>query len=275
MIVDIEGGGREEIWLPLLRALTGAAPEWTIWKNVESALKGTGDVDSAAPRRAWPSIERTFIAWAAELDLGPVFSCLHIPRTANHFAVLPGTSELLQLEVKSGATYRGSVAFYAEDLLPYSVHDPRGFRKLRPGAEGVLKLLNNGIRRGGLPDWRSLREKAVVDLLLSDPEGVAGMARHFGWARDAVHAAVAAVCDGRWDRRAALTIEVRALAQAVAQPHVVAERLWFRAYRKRTCPVLDVVYRRDRTAPTDIDGWLSEIASDHTVVRPRSGLREP
>jgi hypothetical protein len=271
--VNSTSSGRADRLLPLLRALTVATPDWTVWKNVESALGGTGDVDSAAPRRAWPIIARTFHQWAADQELGPTFSCLHIPRTANHFALLPGTSDLLQLEVKAGATYRGSVQFHAEDVLALSCDDDRGFRKLRPGAEGLLKLLNNGSRRLGRPDWEGLRAKDVVALLQEDPEGVAAMAARFGPARAALTSGVRAVLDGQWDRRAMLAVEGWAVAKAVVQPHVVAERVWFRLHRKRTCPVLQVVYRQGRTAPADLDAWLSRVARIHTVTGIARGRR--
>jgi hypothetical protein len=262
----VVGSERWDLWLPLLRGLTAATPHWAVWKNVDSALIGTGDVDSAAPKGVWPVIDRTFRTWAIERELGPVFACTHIPRTLNHFALLPGTTDLLQLEVKSGATYRGSVLFRAEDILALSMDDPRGFRRLRPGAEGVLKLLTNGARRGGRPDWDGLRDKDVVALLEEDPDGVAAMIDRLGPAGDAVRAAVGAVRDGGWDRRAMLRAEGWAVAKALVQPHVVAERTWFRAYRKRTCPVLKVVYRRGRSAPTDLDAWLRAVSEEHTIT---------
>ena len=257
---------RAALWLPLLRALSDDVEDWTVWKNADSALYGIGDVDSAAPRQVWPQLARTVRRWALEQGIGPVILCAHIPRTLNLLTVAPDGASLLQLEVKGGATFRGSVQFHAEDVLALSLIDERGFRRLRDGAEGVLKLLNNGMSRGGTQDAEGLRAKNVAELLRSDPEGVAAMAQRFGPARGALLAGVDAVLDGSWNRPAMVQVEAWALAKAVVSPHVVAERAWFRAYRKRTCPVLQVVYRADRKVQGDVDAWLDEVRRSHAVA---------
>lgn len=257
---------RAELWLPLLRSLTENVPDWTVWKNADSALHGTGDVDSAAPRRAWPTLAREVRRWAGEHGIGPVILCAHIPRTLNLLTLAPDGASLLQLEVKAGATFRGSVQFHAADVLALSEIDDRGFRRLRPGAEGVLKLLNNGMSRGAVIDLEGLAAKDVAALLRCDPEGVAAMADRFGPARKPLLAGVAAVLAGGWDRRAMLQVEAWALMKSAAQPHVLAERVWFRAYRKRTCPVLQVVYRADRRVQGDIDVWLQQARRSHAVA---------
>ena len=263
------GGDRATLWLPLLRALTQRIDAWTVWKNADSALYGRGDVDSAAPRSVWPQLESTVYGWAAEQHLGPTVVCRHIPRTLNLLTLQPGSSSLLQLEVKAGATYRGSLQFSAADVLALSILDERGFRRLRDGAQGLLKMLNNGSRRGGAPDWEGLRNKGVVELLRADPEGAAAMAARFGAARGPLLAAVDAVTRGEWDRRAVVAVEAHAMAKALVQPHVVAERIWFRAVRKPGCPVLRTVYRADRDIVGDVDAWLLQARQAHAVVDPR------
>ncbi len=260
--------GRGGVWLPLLRALTEATSDWVVWKNVDSALHGTGDVDSAAPRRAWPIIVDRVGRWAQDQSLGPTIVCRHIPRTLNLLTLLPEAGALLQLEVKAGATFRGSVQFHAEDVLALSHLDDRGFRQLRPGAEGVLKLMNNGMMRGARVDQEGLEAKHVPALLGADPDGVRLMAARFGPARGALLTGVDAVLAGGWDRRAMATVEAWALAKALAQPHVVAERVWFRAVTKRRCPVLGVVYRADRRVQGDVSRWLDRAAASHRVMAP-------
>jgi hypothetical protein len=257
---------RTQLWLPLLRALTTATPDWTVWKNAESALTGTGDVDSAAPRPAWPTVVRTVHGWALEQQLGPTIVCRHIPRTLNLLTVAPDGRSLLQLEVKAGATFRGSLQFSARDVLGLSSLDELGFRRLRAGAEGVLKLLNNGMVRGAQPNWEGIRAKNVLALLAADPEGVAAMAQRFGPARDALLRGVTAVQHDTWDRRAMGTVEAWALAKSLVQPQVLAERAWFRAYRKRTDPVLQVVYRADRMVQDDVGAWLRDVARTHRLL---------
>ncbi len=252
--------------MPLLRQLTERTPHWAVWKNADSALLGTGDVDSVAPRPAWGLIEGAFHDWARTGDLGPSFTCRHIPRTANHFVLLDGGPDLLQLEVKAGATFRGSVQFHAEDVLALTRLDDRGFRALRPGAEGLLKLVLNGMGRGGRPDWDGIAAKDVLELLEEDWAGAERMAGRLGRGGAAALRGARAALRGEWDRRSMLSVEAWAVAKAVVQPQVVAERVWFRAVRKPGCPVLRTVYRHGRRVPTnDPGGWLSLVAEDHQL----------
>jgi hypothetical protein len=270
--MDETTGPRAELWLPLLRRLTEQTPYWAVWKNADSALLGTGDVDSVAARRAWPMIEREFHAWAQQRDLGPSFSCRHIPRTVNHFVLPSGGPDLLQLEVKAGATFRGSVQFHAVDVLALSQIDERGFRELRPGAEGLLKLVLNGMHRGGRPDWDGIADKHVLELLESDWEGAERMAARLGPGAGAVLRAANAARRGDWDRRAMLELEAWAAAKSVVQPHVIAERVWFRLVRKPRCPVLRTVYQHGRRVPdADPMAWLRTVGEGHHVRGAREG----
>ena len=258
---------RAPLWLPLLRTLTSATESWAVWKNADSALYGTGDVDSAAPKAVWPLLEQTVAAWATEQSIGPTVVCRHIPMTLNVLTLLSGTHSLLQLEVKAHATYRGSVQFSADDILALSVIDERGFRRLRDGAEGVLKMLNNGSSWGGRPNWDGLRSKSVVELLERDPDGAAAMAARFGIARGQLRNAVAATSRGEWNRPAVVAVEAHALVKAVVQPHVVAERVWFRGVRKPFCPVLRSVYRNNRVIDGDVATWFRQAERNHLVLR--------
>ena len=67
--------------------------------------------------------------------------------------------------------FRGSTLFVLEQLQPLTMMDDRGFRRVRPGAEGLLKLVLNGSRWGGRPNMEGLHTKHVVELLEQDPEG--------------------------------------------------------------------------------------------------------
>ena len=49
------------------------------------------------------------------------------------------------------------------------------------------------------------------------------------------------------------------------QPHVVAERVWFRAVRKPHDPVLQSVYQHDREVRGDVQQWLATAARAHPV----------
>jgi hypothetical protein len=266
-VTEAPAGARAELWLPFLRRLTEAFPRWAVWKNVESALTGHGDVDSFAPPGDWPAIEAAWIAWLRSEGLGPAIVCRHVPQ-GPHFVALDGSPWLLQFDVKVRGTFRGSTLIDVDDLLALAETDARGFRRIRPGAEGVLKLLYNGMRLGGRPDPAGLAAKNVVGLLEADPAGARLAARRLlGPAAGAMMRAVEALVEGRWDRAALVTVEGWAAARAVAEPHVAASRLWFGAVLKKRCPVLRVIRERDRRLPEDTKAWLARVARDHRVIR--------
>ena len=257
-------GQRAQLWLPLLRRLTAASPTWLVWKNVESALEGQGDIDSAALPADWDALEEHFVAWAREFDLMPVVACNHIPGGRNLVAVPSGSTTFLELSIKNDKAFRGSNLFVLDDLLAMSRMDDRGFRTLRPGAEGLLKLVLNGSKWFGRPDREGLESKRVRELLAEDPDGVAQAARLFGRAEGAARDLARAVIADTWDRRAMVTIEARALANAVRRPPASARRAWFRLTMPRRCPVVYAI-GHGRLVGDPRDGWLGDVAKTHVV----------
>lgn len=256
---------RTELWLTLVRRLTERYPRWAVWKNIDSAFAGTGDVDSFAPPGDWPSIQETFRHWADESGLGPVIICRHIPQ-GPHFIALQDTSEyIVQLDVKERGTFRGSTLIDAWSLLPLSEMDAQGFRRVRPGVEGVIKLCMNGVRKGGRRNLEGLESKGVARLLASDPEGVALGARLLGPAAGALCLGARAVVEGGWDRRAMTTVEAWSLLRGLAEPTVAASRMWFLKVEAKRCPIVRLIREHDRRVPADRARWLSVVAATHEV----------
>lgn len=256
---------RTELWLPLLRELTDTYPGWAVWKNVSSAFAGTGDVDSFAPPSDWDAIEHTFSRWAARQGLGPMIVCRHIPQGPHFIALQEGSPYLVQLDVKVRGTFRGSTLIDAWQLSDFSEIDDLGFRRVRPGVEGVIKLLMNGTRKGGAPNHNGLRVKNVRDLLATDPEGVEAASVLLGPAAGALRRGAAAVLADGWDHRAMRTVDAWCLARSVAEPGVAASRVWFLKYRAPRCPVVALIRDHDRRVPDDRSAWLAEVARDHEV----------
>ena len=257
--------GRTALWLPLLRRLTGEVPGWILWKNAESAFGGTGDIDAAAPEAEWPAVERIFVEWAREEGVAPVIVCRHIPGGLNLVAVPPEGSHLLEMGVKSTRVWRGAPLFGYGDLVAHRTMDPRGFRRIRPGAEGLYKLLLNGMRRGGAPDEAALRTKRVRDLLAADPEGVRAASERFGRWRGAAVRLADAAARGGWDRAAAMSLEAWALIEAARNPSVPLARLRFRRSGRDGCPVVAALLGAHRRIPADRDTWLAVVALGHRV----------
>lgn len=258
---------RMDLWLPLLRELTETYPGWAVWKNADSAFAGTGDVDSFAPPSDWPAIQETFIDWAAHSGLGPVLICRHIPQGPHFITFEEGSPYIVQLDVKERGTFRGSTLIDAWSLQRLSRVNDQGFRGVRPGAEGVIKLCMNGVRKGGLPNHEGLRVKRVAQLLESDPDGVAAAALLLGPASDALLRGAAAVVEGGWDRRSMLTVEAWSAARGLAEPRVAASRWWFLNVTAKRCGVVVLIRDHERRIEGDVESWLQTVAHDHTILR--------
>jgi hypothetical protein len=257
-------GQRRDLWLALIRRLTEASSSWLVWKNVESALDGEGDIDSAAAPADWDVLEEQFLSWARELDLLPVAFCRHIPGGRNLIAAPIGSQTFLELSIKHDKAFRGSTLFVLDDLLAMSEIDSRGFRKLRPGAEGLLKLVLNGSKWFGRPDVEGLKSKHVPELLASDPDGVAIASAVFGRADGAARDLAQAVVDGGWNPRAMGTIEARALGRGLRHPSVMAQRAWFRLATTRRCPVVYAI-GHGRVVAEPREAWLADVARTHVL----------
>lgn len=257
-------GNRAVLWLPLLRQLTEASLTWVAWKNVDSALNGYGDVDSAAPQTDWPRLADEFSTWAFSLGLGPVVLCTHAPNLLHLVALCEG-EPFFELDLVGRKVFLGSTLFVPGDLRPIAEMDERGFRRVRPGAEGLIKLIGNGALRNGLPNRAGLVSKRIPQLLAADPDGVLVAARLFGPAERSILTLARAVVRGSWDRRAMLSVEAWFLIRAVKEPRSVAARLRFRRARQ-SCPVLRAVFG-GRVVPGDVHLWLEDVGRTHEIRR--------
>jgi hypothetical protein len=263
-VSEIATADLTDLWVPLLRRLTDDFPSWGLWKNADAALAGHGDFDSTAPVADWDAITMAFRDWAGAHDHGPVAACRHVPGVLFLVAVDRASSKLLELDVNARKYFRGWTLFCPENLAPLMEIDERGFRRVRPGAEGVILLTQNGLRWGGRPDRAGLQRKQVAEILRRDPAGVRAAARLFGPAAATLCSAAERVAEGGWDRRAMMTVEAWALLRAVAQPHIALTRLWAKEIKKR-CPVLRAIFGSGRRID-DVDGWVKSVTQAQELV---------
>ncbi len=252
------------LWLPLLRKLTDAHRSWGLWKNADSALEGHGDFDSTAPASLWSDITATFSEWATDNGYGPVAACRHVPGVLFLIALDEERSTFLELDVNARKYFRGWTVFRPEDLAPLMEIDERGFRRVRPGAEGVILLTQNGLKWGGRPDREGLRRKRVAEMLRSDPSGAHRAAELFGLARRPLERGIRRVAEGSWDRPAMLAVEARAVAGALREPSILLTRLQARRV-KRLCPMLTTIFSEQRRISGDPHRWMASVAEGHEV----------
>ncbi len=257
---------RTELWLSLLRTLTAEFPRFAVWKNAASAFAGTGDLDVLAPRQDWPTIEQRFLTWSRGRGFGPVVVCRHVPSGPHLLAVANDSDYLVHLDVSIRGTFRGSTLVDVQQLQELTEIDEQGYRRVRPGAEGIFKLCMNGTRRGGRPNREALEIKHVAPLLASDPDGVLRASRLLGPVSAALRRGAAAVVEDDWDRAAMRQVEAWALLRGLAEPRVAAGRLWVNHWAARRCPVIRLVKENNRRLPADREGWIAEVASDHDVI---------
>jgi hypothetical protein len=252
------------MWMPLLVRLTELHPNWGLWKNADSALLGDGDFDSTAPESDWDGIEAEFAAWAAQHGLGVVAACRHVRGVLFLVAVDVDSGTIFELDVNARKYFRGWTVFRPTDLKPMMELDERGFRRVRPGAEGVTLLTQNGLKWGGRRDSQGLRRKRVVEFLEADQEGVVAAARLFGFAEQAILRGAKAVTEDGWDRAAMLQVELRALLGALREPSVLVSR--FRAKRvKKRCQLLRTIFVDGRQIHGSISSWVERVSREGEI----------
>jgi hypothetical protein len=249
----------ERPWLPLLEDLYARTRTWTVWKGPESALDGDGDVDSFASQREWPAVVEAFRRWARSHGLGPVIRCTHYPGLLILVACAgDDPAHLIQLDVYSRQLFRGSTLVNAEELVGLTVPDPRGFRRLRPGAEGLLRLLRRLPRSGGAPKLGP--DDPIAELLREDPVGAATLAVLVGFPRSLLEG----LATGGWDRRPAALFELRSAARLLGHPSQLAACLAL-DYRRLAGCTLTTALEGGRRVDGDRSRWLAQIGRTHSV----------
>jgi hypothetical protein len=253
--------GSRPPWLPLLRRLTEVSPGWGVWKNADRAITVSGDIDSISPPADRSVLLREFFVWASANEMGPLFVCGHLPGSVLAIAVRD-RRELVELQLCEQAIFRGATLFTARELRGLMIKDPRGFRRLRSGSEGLLLLFFNAMKRGGRPSFRDEKAQRVLGLMRGDPEGMEAASSLFGPVQGSARRLAAAALDGDWERGSAAMVEMWAVTEALKDPRLLAARAVFRIGGDRYCPLLSVL-RRGRVLHGDVDTWLLRIGRRH------------
>lgn len=258
---------RFDLWSSLLIRLTRASPRWAVSGNVEEGLAGEGDIDLVAPPADWMELEGEFRRWATESGFDPVISCTHRPGVLVLVAMGDPGAPLYKLEVLGYRHFRGARIYAADDLVPAMEIDPRGWRRLRPGAAALIKLVPNGITWSGGLKWTGPKAARVLDLLRQDPEGVHLASKAFPSRGSLVERAAGAAAAGRWPRARMVALAGWALTRGLLKPVEALARLRYRISPAARCQLLAalkggrLVMRDDAQfrmlAESHEDGWGS------------------
>lgn len=247
--------------LELFRSMTERFDSWAVWKNADSALRGEGDTDSSGPRTLTSPVFEEFGRWARSNGARATILCSHTPGLSIMVGVFPDRTELVQFDLWHESHLRGTQLFDWEQLVPLMELDPRGFRRLRPGAEGLLLLLFNGTKIGGRRNDEAIERKNIRTLLAGDPDGVALAVETLRLPRQTQEAA-AAVSTLNWNRKSMIQMEGVLLGRAIVNPTLLFARLRFRA--RSRCPVTTALGQQ-RRAPASVTPWMREMERGHVV----------
>lgn len=256
---------RSAEWLGLLRRFAARSPRWAVHGDVTEGFTAEGDVDLIAAEGDWPAISEEFAAWRTESGLGPVVVCPHRPGVMVLVALPRNGGPFYELEVRARRHFKGSTLWTADRLAPLTEIAPEGYRRVRAGAAGVLKLLPNGLAGAGGPKWNAAKRDRVARRLAADREGVQAACCLFGLAARAAERGAEAVAAGGWSRRDMLVVEGWALLRSLGEWRTLWSRARFRTGRAGRCAVLEAV-AGGRRVPADEDAWLTAVAADHEVI---------
>jgi hypothetical protein len=269
-LASARAGSDASLWLPLLRKLTRSSDEWAVQGDVDEGFSRKGDIDLIAREDQWSEVEAQFTEWTSALSLGPVVVCRHRPGKLILVAVNLPERRFLELEVLGRKYFKGGELFAAEQLVPLTHMDPRGFRVVRPGARALTKLIPNGIGRLGDPKWPAAKRARVAANLRVDPTGYEMAADLLDWPTSPVLALARSVAAGGWDRGAALQLSSWGIAHSFRHPLLLIRRGARAAIRRPRCVLLKAVSNDHRTIPGDPDVWIQRVAKSHRIDLERS-----
>ncbi|MFN2490070.1 MAG: hypothetical protein ABR529_10090 [Actinomycetota bacterium] len=256
---------RSALWLDLMRRVTQSCPRAAVHGHVAEGFAGEGDVDLLVPESEWAVLEREFDAWARRSLLGPVVACRHRAGVLILVALADEGAPFFELEARARRFFKGSTLYVAQDFGPVLETAPDGYRRVRAGAAGLLKLVPNGLARGGGLKWKGAKAERVGRLLAEDPDGVRVAAELFALPRGPLVAAADSMAHGGWDRRAVLVLQASAAARGVLELPTLVARARARLGPGGRCLVLETIGKHKRRVPGDRREWLRRAAVDHRV----------
>lgn len=256
-----------------LRELTCRHENLVVWKHLDRALRGQGDIDAAAPAEDVPSIATDAVSISATtLGASHVIRCHHVADKRLQFFVQPQRlPQLFEFDVCVQPSRGFAPWADPHSMVPLAIMGVHGIRHLRPGAEAIISLVYHGISWQGQDklagDERQIVERGLTD----DLEGAYEACRTLppGPARSPLLVLVRSLCRGTWSRRHAQQTFGGFVLGGLARPAFTARRGMYRARLAggRECLMSRLARGHGRRVPAGgVDALLDAArASGHEV----------
>lgn len=262
---------RCDLWKDLIRHLASTEASLTILKNAESTLLGTGDLDVLIEKPKMAALVSAAADWSRE-NGAQCMVCHHVPDGPHIVIAPPGQRHALVVDVKWRRSLFGASLITAQAAQACAGPSPLGPMQLTSGAEALVKLCLYGIDHVFGLDYGKLDAKYAIAGLRADPEGAARAAELMNPPTRLLLKAIGAAVGRRPGRLISTVLKTRLLMAASIQPRTGLQRLYYKAFLRRRCPIMTVVKFGDRRIPADQNGWFSSSKAAHPDV---AGYHDP
>jgi hypothetical protein len=257
-----------------LNELTRRHEHLLVWKHLDRALQGRGDIDAAAPEGETAAIAADAVSIAADtLSASHVIHCDHVADKRLQFFVQPERlPQLFEFDLCVQPSRGFAPWADPHSMVPLAIVGVHGIRHLRPGAEAVVSLVYHGISWRGQDklagDERQIVEKGLAD----DLEGVYDACRTLppGPARSPLLVLIENLCRGTWSRRYAQHAFSGFVLGGLARPAFAARRGMYRAHLAvgRECLMSRLARSHDRRVPAGgVDALLDAARAGGHEIR--------
>jgi hypothetical protein len=257
-----------------LRELTTRHDGLLVWKHLDRALRGMGDIDAAAVAADIDRIHADARSIGARtLGATHAITCDHVADKRLQFFVQPHRlPQLFEFDVTTQPS-RGLAPWARPHvLLQFAAIREDGIRNIRQGAEAIVSLVYHGLSASGrfrlAGDEESIVRRGLDEDLSCAMDAAAAFAPVA--ARHALVRLVAAASRRSWNERDAALAYFGFCASAVVNPRFSTQRTLFRARLStgRECSMSKLARIAGRKVPAaDIGAFLDAVGRDgHRVT---------
>lgn len=159
-----------EEWQPILQAISNKYPEFLVWKHLERALAGVGDIDAAVPSELLNQVSDDFLhlirpAWSPT----HVIVCEHVPGKKLHFVISPKFLPAVPEFDLCTQPSRGAAAWaHPKRLAQLAELNGSGIRGIKPAGEALVALVYHGVSFSGKNRMTHEEEVLMARSLVGD-----------------------------------------------------------------------------------------------------------